>query len=78
MQPGCPAGQGGKVNNSDDDLPRPAARLLVPPPLDLLGVTELTAYIAALEAEISRVRGVIAAKSAHKTAAAAFFRTPPA
>jgi uncharacterized small protein (DUF1192 family) len=51
---------------------------LIPPPLDMLGVDELRAYIAALEAEISRVNAAISAKNAHKTAAAAFFKTPPA
>jgi uncharacterized small protein (DUF1192 family) len=62
--------------NPDDDLPRPARPLLTPAPLDRLGVDELTAYIAALEAEIARVNATISAKNAHKTAAAALFRTP--
>jgi uncharacterized small protein (DUF1192 family) len=62
--------------NSEEDLPKPARNLLVPPPLDHLGVAELEAYIADLEAEIARVRGKIAAKDAHKAAAAAFFKKP--
>ncbi len=41
----------------------------------MLGVDELRAYIAALETEIARVKAVIAAKDAHKAAAAAFFKT---
>jgi len=62
----------------DEDAPKPARNLLIPPPLDMLGVDELRAYITALEAEISRVNATISAKNAHKTAAAAFFKTPPA
>jgi uncharacterized small protein (DUF1192 family) len=62
---------------SDEDLPRPTKKLLAPPPLDLLGVAELEAYIADLEAEILRVRQAIASKQAHRDAAAAFFKAPP-
>jgi uncharacterized small protein (DUF1192 family) len=62
--------------NPEEDPPRPARKMLVPPPLDMLGVDELKDYISALEAEIGRVRAAISAKDAHKTAAAAFFRTP--
>jgi uncharacterized small protein (DUF1192 family) len=65
------------MTNSDEDLPRPIKKLLHPPPLDLLGVQELTAYIADLEAEILRVRQAITAKEAHRDAAAAFFKAPP-
>lgn len=65
------------MTNSDEDLPRPTKKLLLPPPLDLLGVEELEAYIADLEAEILRVRQAIASKQAHRNAAAAFFKTPP-
>ncbi len=64
--------------NPEDDTPKPARNLLIPPALDMLGVDELRVYIAALEAEISRVNATISAKNAHKTAAAAFFKTPPA
>ncbi len=63
--------------NPDDDLPKPARALLAPPVLDMLGVAELRGYIAALEAEIARVQAVIAAKDAHRAAAAAFFKAPP-
>ncbi len=62
--------------NSEEDLPKPARTLLAPPPLDSLGVAELNAYIADLQAEIARVRAKIAAKDAHKEAAAAFFKKP--
>ncbi len=63
--------------NPDEDLPKPAKSLLVPPVLDMLGIDELQTYIVALEAEIARVKAVISAKDAHKQAAAAFFKTPP-
>jgi uncharacterized small protein (DUF1192 family) len=65
------------MTNSEEDLPRPARKLLVPPVLDMLGVEELTLYIADLNAEISRVKQAIAAKEAHRDAAAAFFKAPP-
>ncbi|HQT47145.1 MAG TPA: DUF1192 domain-containing protein [Acidocella sp.] len=65
------------MTNPDDDLPRPSKKLLSPPPLDLLGVAELDAYICDLEAEISRVKQAISAKQAHRDAAAAFFKAPP-
>lgn len=65
------------MTNSEEDLPRPARKLLVPPVLDMLGVEELTLYIADLNAEISRVKQAIAAKEAHRNAAAAFFKAPP-
>ncbi len=61
---------------SDEDAPIPARRLLVPPPLDMLGIEELEAYIAVLEGEIGRVRQMIGAKRAHAQAAAAFFKAP--
>jgi uncharacterized small protein (DUF1192 family) len=61
----------------EEDTPRPAKNLLSPPVLDTLGVEELTAYIAALEAEIARVRAAIEAKRAHAAAAAMFFRPKP-
>ncbi len=60
----------------EDEQPNPAKKLLIPAVLDTLGVAELTAYIAALEGEIARVRQAIAAKQAHTQAAAAFFKTP--
>lgn len=65
------------MTNPDEELPRPSQKLLVPPPLDLLGVAELEAYIGDLNAEISRVKQAIVAKQAHRDAAASFFKTPP-
>lgn len=62
--------------NSEEDLPKPSRTLLAPPPLDNLGIAELNAYIADLEAEIERVKAKIATKDAHKAAAAAFFKNP--
>ena len=64
------------MTNPEEDLPRPARKLLIPPVLDMLGVEELTLYIGDLNAEISRVKQAIAAKEAHRDAAAAFFKTP--
>ena len=64
------------IFSEDDPPPRPK-KLVIPPPLDLLGVEELAAYIAELEGEIARVEQAIAAKKAHKNAAAAFFKAPP-
>jgi uncharacterized small protein (DUF1192 family) len=63
--------------NPDDDLPKPARKLLVPPPLEMLGVDELNQYILLLEAEIARVKAAISSKDAARAAAAAFFKTPP-
>jgi len=62
--------------NSEEDLPKPLRKLLVPPVLDSLGISELESYIADLEAEITRVKAKIALKDAHKAAAAAFFKNP--
>ncbi len=64
------------MTNLDEDSAVGPKKLLVPPVLDMLGVDELNAYIAALEAEILRVKQAIAAKRAHRDAAAAFFKTP--
>jgi uncharacterized small protein (DUF1192 family) len=76
MELGRPIGQDRLMINPDEDLPKPTKSLLVSPVLDMLGVAELHGYIAALEAEIARVRAVITAKDAHRAAAAAFFKTP--
>jgi uncharacterized small protein (DUF1192 family) len=77
MEPTPPIGQDRFMTNPEEDLPRPARKLLIPPILDMLGVEELEAYITDLNTEISRVKQAIAAKQAHRDAAAAFFRTPP-
>ena len=77
MEPAPPIGQDRFMTNPEDDLPRPARKLLIPPALDMLSVAELNAYINDLNAEISRVKQAISAKEAHRDAAAAFFKTPP-
>jgi len=77
MEPAPPIGQDRFMTNPEDDLPRPARKLLIPPALDMLGVEELNAHINDLNAEISRVKQAISAKEAHRDAAAAFFKTPP-
>jgi uncharacterized small protein (DUF1192 family) len=76
MEPVPAIGQVRIMINPEEDLPKPSRNLLVPPVLDSFGISELNAYIAALEAEIARVRAKIASKDAHKAAAAAFFKTP--
>jgi uncharacterized small protein (DUF1192 family) len=47
-----------------------------PKPKDLSGwsVDELNAYIARLQGEIERARGVIAGKTSHRAGAEAFFK----
>ncbi|WP_119460272.1 DUF1192 domain-containing protein [Rhodospirillaceae bacterium SYSU D60014] len=57
----------------EDLEPRKAAPK--PKDLDALSVEELTDYIAALETEIARAKAKIAAKEAHRTGAAALFKT---
>ena len=61
------------IFSEDEPPPRPK-KLLVPPPLDLLGVEELAEYITELRGEIARVEETIGRKRAHKDAAAAFFK----
>ena len=77
MEPAPPIGQDRFMTIPEEDIPRPAQKLLIPPVLDMLGVEELNAYIADLNAEISRVKQAISAKQAHRDAAAAFFKAPP-
>jgi len=60
----------------DEEPPPRPKKLLIPPVLDSLGVEELRAYIADLQAEIARVETAIAGKQAHAAAAALFFKTP--
>ena len=64
------------IFSEDDPPPRPKKRL-IPLPLDLLGVEELTEYVGELQDEIARVEQAKAKKRAHKDAAAAFFKAPP-
>lgn len=42
--------------------------------LEVMGVRELEAYIAELEAEIARVREAIGGKTSHRSAAESFFK----
>jgi uncharacterized small protein (DUF1192 family) len=56
----------------DDIEPRP--KKAAPRDLETLSLEELNAYIGELQAEIDRVRGVIARKQSHRTGAEAFFR----
>ncbi len=58
--------------NPEDLEPRRATP--APKSLDTMGVAELEAYIADLEAEIARAREVIAAKLGHRSAAEALFK----
>lgn len=58
--------------DEEDLLPQKARPK--PKSLDGMGIAELEAYIAELEAEISRVREAIAGKKSHKGAADKFFK----
>ncbi len=60
---------------SFEDLPRKAAGVTLGENLDLLSVAELEQRVAQLEAEIQRVKTMMAAKQASKNAADAFFRS---
>ena len=59
----------------DEDAPRQRPRF-DPLPLDGVSREDMEAYIAALEAEIARVRATIAARDSHRGAAEALFRKP--
>jgi uncharacterized small protein (DUF1192 family) len=56
-----------------EDL-EPRAKRPTPKNLDVMGVKEIEAYIAELEAEIERARNAIRGKSSHKSAAESFFK----
>jgi uncharacterized small protein (DUF1192 family) len=62
------------INPDDLDPPRP-----LPKPTDLqqMSVSELRDCIVALEAEIARVRAMIAKKEAHKSGIESLFNAPP-
>ena len=77
MEPAPPPGQDRSMIFSEDEPPPRPKNLLVPPPLDMLGVEELAAYVAELQGEIGRVEQAMVKKRAHKDAAAAFFKAPP-
>jgi uncharacterized small protein (DUF1192 family) len=58
----------------DDLKPKPPRTISVGEDLTTLSVAELEARIAAFAAEIERVKGELAAKKAHESAAAALFK----
>ncbi len=58
-----------------DDLEPPQRKKPTAVDLTPMSVMELQDYIAGLEAEIARARAAIAAKDAHRNAAAAFFKS---
>lgn len=60
---------------TEEELPRPKARL-VTPPLDPLGVAELQTYIDELRQEIMRAENEITRKQDHRSAADSVFRRP--
>ncbi len=60
---------------SFEDLPRKPTGVTLGENLDLLSVAELEHRVLALEAEIQRVKAMIASKQASKSAADAFFRS---
>ncbi|MBY6265929.1 DUF1192 family protein [Azospirillum sp. 412522] len=61
------------IDDRFEDL-EPRKAKPAPKDLTVMGVAELEAYIATLEAEVGRARAAIAAKQAQKSAAEAFFR----
>jgi uncharacterized small protein (DUF1192 family) len=60
----------------EEDLPIRQRRRLERLVLDTLGIDELRDYIAELREEIARVEADIEGKQRHRSAAAAFFKTP--
>ncbi len=59
----------------DDLEPKKKPQVVVGEPLTAMSIADLEARIAALEDEIARVRGEIAAKKAQQQAASAFFKS---
>jgi uncharacterized small protein (DUF1192 family) len=60
----------------DEARPKPAKSASIGDNLDTLSVAELEQRIAALAAEIDRVKAELAKKRAHEDAAAALFKKP--
>jgi uncharacterized small protein (DUF1192 family) len=68
-------GCGAEAGMDWDELkPKPAKNISLGEPLDSLSVGELEARIAALQAEIERVKDNLVSKKAHEAAAAAAFK----
>ncbi|HEY8595510.1 MAG TPA: DUF1192 domain-containing protein [Devosiaceae bacterium] len=61
--------------DEDDGRVRPKATHVLGETLDALSIDELEERIAALEAEIGRLRAAIGHKSATRSAAEGFFKT---
>ena len=59
----------------DPEELEPRKKVPTPPDLDRMSIEELKDYIAAMEAEISRVKTKIAAKQAHLVGAASLFKS---
>jgi uncharacterized small protein (DUF1192 family) len=58
-----------------DDPPKKPPSMVIGENLDLLSIAELEQRIEALDSEIARVKAVLAAKRASKSAADSFFRS---
>lgn len=58
----------------DPEELEPRKKLSTPPDLDRMSIEELKDYIAAMEAEISRVKAKIEAKKTHLAGAAGLFK----
>lgn len=62
------------TDDLDPPRPLPPAAGLPPRDLEVMGIGQLTDYIAGLEAEIARARAAIARKQSARSAAEAFFK----
>ena len=58
----------------DPEELEPRKKVPTPPDLDRMSIEELKDYIAAMEAEISRVKAKIEAKKTHLAGAASLFK----
>jgi len=59
----------------DPEELEPRKKVATPPDLDRMSIEELRDYIAAMEAELSRVKAKIEAKTAHLAGAASLFKS---
>ena len=59
----------------DPEELEPRKKVATPPDLDRMSIEELRDYIAAMEAEISRVKAKIEAKKAYLAGAASLFKS---